>query len=186
MRIYRSAWRATGVALVGISVIWSVATLGWLALAVAAACSAALGVMFSLARVSDPGAQRHAMARSATWCGSAGVLIAGLPGLLGLWSLLVMTLLGGLAPDLLAAGRRAVQAPRPTPPAKEPTRSSDRDLERRWRRTTEELPGRWRAPATVLSLVDGPARLLDELERRDPERFAAWLVRAGWRQPQDS
>ncbi len=69
------------------------------------------------------------------------------------------------------AGRRR----RPTPPAAGLRDLSDRDLELRWQVSTVRLRHPGTAPPVRLRLVAERAALLDEMERRWPERIADLL-----------
>ncbi len=60
---------------------------------------------------------------------------------------------------------------------------SARDLERRWRRTTDQLGDRRTTVPAKLQVVCERERILDEIERRDPKAFAQQFARAGWRTP---
>ena len=63
----------------------------------------------------------------------------------------------------------------------DPGALDDEELLRRWRRTGAELRGPWRGPAEASHLVETRHRLLDEMERRDPDRFSRWLTTQGQR-----
>jgi hypothetical protein len=187
MRTYRGVWCAIVSVVAAASLVAGVATIGWVAVAAATASSAVLGVVFGLAWVSDPRIRRRAVIRTGSWFGLAGVLIVGLPDLVGPWSVLILAMVGGLAPELVAIGARSLRArlsPLPAVRADELAGLSVRDLQRRWRRTTDDLHRAGMRPAAVVDLVEQRAALLDELERRDPQRFP-WPGAANRREPQD-
>lgn len=180
MGIYTGTWRVTVTTITAVSVVPALRSAGWTAV-VLVGILAPTGAAFAWCWYENRDGRRPVVVRTAIWSACGGTMTLGLPPLIGAWSLLVLTVLGLASPLVLTSARRAVTAGRPAPPAREPSwveQLSDRDLERRWRSTTRRVRSRGLAPATVVAVVAERALLLDELERRDPDRFATWLVSA--------
>lgn len=184
MRAYRSIWCTTVLLLAVVSGIVGLAQVGPMATLGTSLAFAALGALFGFSWIEEPARRPRAMGECALWFGVAGLLIIGLPPIVGPWSLPVLLLIGLSCPMLAQAALSAYRTTHPIAPTDEPDQLSDRDLARRWRWTTAELSASTEA-AAVARLVEERSALLDELERRDPERFAEWLVRTGWREPSD-
>ncbi|WP_395659621.1 hypothetical protein [Nocardioides sp.] len=185
MRAYRTTWRTLVLLVAVVSGVVGIAGVGWLATLGTSVAFACLGALFGFSWIEDPGKRPRAMVECGLWFGVAGLLIIGLPPIVGAWSLPVLLAIGLTCPPLLDLGLSSYRKAHPVAPADEPGLLSDRDLARRWRYTTEELQAHDVPAPAVLRLVQERAVLLDELERRDPERFGEWLVRSGWREPQD-
>ncbi len=151
------------------------ADLGWPRMLGAVGAITLLGASSGLTWVEDRERRWRLVRRLAAWFGVSATLLLGLPPVLGAWTLLVVPLLGVLSPEALGWVRRTAAVRQPP----------ERDLDRRWRWTTQQLAARRADPGAVLALVEERARLLDELERRDPEGFDEMLVRSGWRERQD-
>ena len=185
MRIYRRVW-CLGALLAALAAgVAGCVGFGWLAVVLTAGSLAVLGAVFGLALA--PSRRRWRVTpRATSWCAVAGLLVIGLPELLGPWSMLVLLGLAASAPDLVALALGLARSRRPVGERSHPERYAEQDLRRRWRRTWIEIQEAHRTPAEILRLVEERAVLLDELERRDGAWFADWLVRAGWRTPQDS
>lgn len=183
MTTYRHAWQVLVVLVGAVSVFAAGTVTGWVTTIVTTSAFALLGAMFGFSWVEDPRRRRRAVTRGAVWFAIGTVLVLGLPVVLGAWSILVLLLLAVGSPDLLGLAARALRSVSPGPAAEPPQRLSDRDLERRWKRTTDQVQGRSLSPAARLRLVEERSMLLDELERRDPRQFERWLVRAGWHEP---
>lgn len=184
MRAYRSIWCTTVLllaavaGLAGVRVVGAAATLG------TSLAFAGLGALFGFSWIEEPARRPRAMTECALWFGVSGLLVIGLPPVVGSWSLPVLILVGVSCPVLVQLALATYRRAHPVVVADDPARLTDRDLARRWRSSTTEIGG-CSDPDTVARLVEERSGLLDELERRDPERFADWLVRSGWREPQD-
>ncbi|WP_395659612.1 hypothetical protein [Nocardioides sp.] len=202
MRAYRICW-TVAVALLAAAAAFGAATdatpgAGWRALAVTAACSAVLGGMVGVVWAEEAG--RRMVLRCSAWAVVGGLLVVGLPALLGAWSLVVLTVVVLTAPPLVAAVRDLLHARgerwEPSEPAgrsgplgssdpeaeatTSPTAVSlmtDRELERRWHLTSARLRHPGTPPEAAMVLVAERVHLLDEIERRNPEHFAAILDR---------
>ena len=175
MRFYTGAWRTAVVVSTGLSLVAGVLTIAP-TLAVMVAVLASTAATFGWCWGEDPVARRRFAARAALWAGCSGAILTGLPLVIGMWSLLVLVVLGLTAPVVVTGAWRAVTAGRPERRRPPVEHLSDRDLERRWRSTTRRVRSRGLPTAEVTRLVEERARLLDELERRDPDRFATWLL----------
>jgi len=184
MRIYRSVWNTT-VALVALLALVAGGThLGWLVLLGTCAALAFLGGLTGFTWVEG---ERRAAATLSTagWFGTAALLLLGLPSVIGGWVLLVLAGIAASCPPAVQALVKLTRDRRPAPVGAPPDHLSERDLERRWRQTTEQVRNPGLAASATLRLVVERQWLLDELERRDPELFSARLVRAGWRAAPD-
>lgn len=185
MRAYRTGWRMAVLLVAVAACVVGIAEVGWLATLGTSAAFACLGTLFGFSWVEDPTLRPRAMAECTLWFGVAGLLIIGLPPVVGAWTLPVLIVVGVACPPLLELAQQSYRKAHPVAEADVPGLLSDRDLARRWRWTTEALQDRSTPVASAVRLVQERSVLLDELERRDPERFAEWLVRSGWREPQD-
>ncbi|MBB3040217.1 hypothetical protein [Nocardioides soli] len=179
MSSYRALWSTTTVLVSALTFVLAGAQLGWWAMVGSAAMLAALGAVLGLCWVEDRSRWRLA-GECALWFGVAGVLLVGLPTALGDVALLVVLALGGASPPLVQCGVDLWVEHRQARP-RDTRWLGDRDLERRWRRTSEELHDPRTTPALALRLVREREQLLDEMERRDPGKLEVRLVRAGWR-----
>ncbi|MCB0895071.1 MAG: hypothetical protein H6529_15870 [Nocardioides sp.] len=185
MRAYRSVWRSVVLLVAVAAGIIGIAGVGWLATLGTSAAFACLGALFGFSWVEEPRLRPRAMVECTLWFGVAGLLIIGLPPVVGAWTLPLLILVGVSCPPLLDLALASYRKAHPVAEADVPGMLSDRDLARRWRWTTDALQDRSTPVASALLLVQERSALLDELERRDPDRFAEWLVRSGWREPQD-
>ncbi len=171
----------TGLAAV---VAW-VAESPWLLLAEGLAIGS-MGLAFGATWEEDP-ARRWATGR---WWAARGLVVAvmltGLPPIMGGWSLLVIVGVGASHPAGVRELVRRVQRWRDPGAAGPFTDLSDDQLARRWRYSSVAVRSSWRSPVEVLELVQERQRLLDEIERRDPEDVRLWLSGRGGRQAQDS
>jgi hypothetical protein len=177
MRTYRDTWRAAVVVVTAASVVPALRSSGWTAV-VLVAVLASTGAAFAWCWFEDRDIRGPAAVRSALWCGCGSAITVGLAPVIGTWSLLVLVVAGLTSPLVVTAALRPWTARRAGRPTRVLGQMSDRDLERRWRHTTRRVRSRGLPPAAVAELVEERAGLLDELERRDPDRFAAWLVSA--------
>jgi hypothetical protein len=123
--------------------------------------------------------------RGALWGGVLGAASAGWGSLLG-WSggLVVMTAVLTY-PDLVEVAVRAWHRRRPAT-SDVLHGVSDAELCRRWQETTPRLrrSGSRSSLADVVVVVEERARILDEVEARDPAGFDAWISsQAGWSPP---
>ncbi|MFC7493565.1 MULTISPECIES: hypothetical protein [unclassified Nocardioides] len=180
MRAYRGTWNALLAASAVFALFVGGPQLGWRGLLGAVLMLAGLGLMFGLS-FAEGGQRWRFVGRCTAWFAVGGLLLAGLPHALGNAALLVLPLLGITSPPVVDRGLRWLRKRSPPPAAGDVVRLSDRDLERRWRQTSDQLHDRRTSPAAALQLVRERERLLDEMERRDPDGFATHLVRAGWR-----
>lgn len=199
MRVYRACWTCAVALLVGAVAVATVATGDEAALVVTVLASVLLGAMVGVVWGSEQTGRREVV-RWAAWAAAAGVLVVFLPPLLGPWSLVVLALVLWTVPALLARLPRAMRAvrhvaesaaertpapepvgavvPDPEPDPEDLAQLSDRDLERRWHVTSARLRHPGTTPQAGLDLVSERVHLLDEIERRNPEHFAAILDRA--------
>lgn len=186
MEVYRSVWNTIVAVLAPIAFVAAARTTGWFTPVVVTVAMTSVGALFGFVWNEDPLVRRRTTLRVAVWFGMSGLLLVGLTPVLQQWGLLILLVLGGTSPDLLERCLVLYDARRHRGADPGLEELTYRELERRWRTTT------WRVRSTALpvrdrlELVSQRGRLLDELERRDPDRFEGYLVRAGWREPQGS
>lgn len=179
MRAYRATW-CTVLAVVAVPALLAAGlTLGWLAILATSGMLAALGAVVGLGWADGPARWRFVCASAALF-GLLDTLLLGLPTVLGGWAVLVILVLAATSPPVLGSVARAYWRWCPGEPTSRLGRVSNRDLERRWRRTSDELHRHSLAPADALRLVQEREVLLDEIDRRDQARFEQRLVSAGW------
>lgn len=114
--------------------------------------------------------------RLVVWSAVGGPLADGLVSALGGVGLGVLLVLVLTSPELVGFVRRQMAGRASRGPAGPLEVLSERELLRRWEGTTAALSrGRISVPARM-ALADERSRLLDEIERRDPERFSYWVA----------
>jgi hypothetical protein len=116
------------------------------------------------------------MRRLILWCGVGAPLVDGLTTALGPIGLVVALLLGATSPAAVGLVRRRLSARAMRGPVPPLELLSERDLLRRWEGTTAALQRGRLTVSARLALVQERSSLLDELERRDPERFEDWVA----------
>jgi hypothetical protein len=178
MRAYRAIW-GTSMVLATVVALFSYERLGLWNVVGASAMLAGLGAMFGLAWAAVEQRWRL-IGRCTLWFAVSGLLLVGLPTVIGGWALLALPALGAGAPPLAQRALGLVNDRRPVRATSSPHRLTDADLRRRWRRTSEELHRPGTTAAAALRLVQERELLLDEIERRDPAAFETQLVQAGW------
>ncbi|MGZ5403407.1 MAG: hypothetical protein ACXWDL_02035 [Nocardioides sp.] len=182
MRTYRVCWTLVVYLIAGVSLVlvW-LRESPWLALAEVVTVGA-MGLALGASWEEAPAQRWRVGGRWAMWGIVTALALIGLPHLLGPWSLLVLVALGMLSPAAVLVLTRRGRARR-TPAAGVTLRGvSNDELARRWRTSSVCVRSSWRTPPEVLLIVAERQQLLDELEARDPEGFARWLVAAGWRE----
>ena len=123
----------------------------------------------------------HALREGVVWGTVLGAAGHGWLTTLGWGGVLVVSTAVLTHPDLV--GALAHVRRRRTPPSVLVGLSDD-DLRRRWQETTPRLQpsGSVRTWEDVMLIVEQRARILDEVEARDPAGFEEWIrVEAGWR-----
>lgn len=175
MRILRSLWTVVTVVATVLSGVAGWITLGAPSMLASALVLTALGATLGLAWSEGPGKARTVLGVTG-WSLVAGVLLVGSPSLIGGWSLLLMIGLAATSPPAVTAMSRGLREWRLREAGSDPTRLSDGDLLRRWRATYDDLNRPDLTPAELLGVVQQRASLLDELERRDPDRLTRLIV----------
>lgn len=180
VRCHRLLW--TPVAGLVLVFAWTVGLRdpGWLALVVGPAFLGTLGAYLRYEWVSEGADRARGVAAWGLGTAAATSLLIGLTPSLGLWSPVVLALLAVSEPGLVERGRGWLRRRRPLPGDRALRAWSDDELEHRWRTSAAELRSERTTPDRALVLVQDRARVLDEIERRDPARFHARLARAGW------
>jgi hypothetical protein len=186
MRTYRSGWTVSVTVLSALAFCVATRTCGWVATLVVLVGMTSVGALFGLVWLEDAAARTRSTVRFGLWSGVGSVLLLGFTSVLGRGIVLFLVVVGGSAPDVVdrVLALRTKHRREALPPDLE--RLSYRELERRWRATTGQVQSETLPVQDVLELVVHRCRLLDELERRDPARFEGSLVRAGWREAQQS
>ncbi|MBZ5736965.1 hypothetical protein [Nocardioides mangrovi] len=181
MRTYRATWGTITVAAAVLSAGAGIIEVGPSSVIAAGLLVAMMGATLGLAWTETDHRWRL-VAQWGLWAGVGGVLLVGLPLVLGPWSLPALVALAGGCPPVVERSLVLYRDRHPVGgPAQHLERVDDRALERRWHQTSQQLQHPSTTPTETLRLVQERARLLDEIERRDPAEFAAALVRAGWR-----
>lgn len=182
-RRYRVLWNAVVVALVGVGVVAGVAEVGWAALAGITGCLAVLGAAFGVAWVEPDGDRRIACSVGARYGAAGAVVVAGVPAIIGGWTAVVLVAMTVTAPPIVQLMFRGLGGGCPARAVDDPTRLSERDLAERWRSSYDEVLRADASTDEVLEVVAERARLLDELERRDPRGFRSWLAETAETRP---
>lgn len=180
--VYESAWETAMSALIALAVMVGAVSVGWVQVLVLGAGMAVLGGAFGACLYGGGLLPRRRAVDCALWSGAVGAMLFGVSEFARPWMLLTALVLAALCPPLVSIAIRPLRQRLPVRITARPHRLSDHDLQRRWRRTGADLRERADSVRAVLALVRERSRLLDEFERRDPERFEAMLVRAGWRE----
>lgn len=183
MRRYRFGWNAVVVLLGVVGMLAGSIVIGWAPLVGITACLAVLGAAFGVAWV-EPDGDRWAASTVGARYGAAGALmVAGLPAMIDGWTALVLIAVVLTAPPALELVARTLHGKYCDGVVDDPTRLSERDLADRWRASYDEVHRADAPTAELLEVVAERARLLDELERRDPRRFRAWLAETAETRP---
>ena len=151
MRAYRSAWRLLVLVVAVVAGVIGAESVGWLATGGTSLAFACLGALFGFSWVEDARLRPRVMAECALWFGVAGLLIIGLPPVVGAWTLPVLLVAGLTCPPLLELGLSSYRKAHPVARSDNPETLSDRDLARRWRQTTDELQSRTLPAATFFA-----------------------------------
>lgn len=178
MQVYRFAWSVVAAVVVGPAVV---AAVGAGAGAEMAVVGIGLGLfcgMFVWVVAEEQPARWLWVRRSVLWSGLGAPCAVALSGTWGTLGTVLAVGLLSTAPAVLEPARALYVTWTSRRTVGPPEGLSVRDLRRRWDATTGEV----RHPATTASrrlvLLDERRRLLDELERRDPEQFVSWVVTA--------
>ncbi len=182
-RRYGVLWNAVVVLLTGVGIVAGSAAIGWAPLAGITVCLAVLGAAFGVAWVEPDGDRRVACSVGARYGAAAAVVVAGFPAIVDGWTAVVLVVMTLSAPPIVGAALRGLHGTCPDRAVDDPTRLSERDLTDRWRSSYDEVHRADASTAEVLQLAAERARLLDELERRDPRGFRSWLAETAETRP---
>jgi hypothetical protein len=182
-RRYRVFWNAVVVVLVGVGVVAGAAEIGWAPLAGITVCLAVLGAAFGVAWVEPDGDRRVACSVGARYGAAGAAVVAGLPAIIGGWTAVVLVAMTVTAPPIVQLMLRGLRGGCATRAVDDPTRLSERELIERWRSSYDEVHQAEATTDEVLRVVAERARLLDELERRDPRGFRSWLAETAETRP---
>lgn len=183
MRRYRTCWNGVLVLLVGVGIAAGSVAIGWAPLAGITGCLAVLGAAFGVAWVEPDGNRRVAAWVGARYGAAGAVILGGFPAIVSGWTALVLIVTTLTAPPVLEQLLRTLRGTRATGAVDDPTRLSERDLAERWRASYDEVHRADASTDDLLRVVAERGRLLDELERRDPRRFRAWLAETAETKP---
>lgn len=182
-RRYRVLWNAVVVLLVGVGIVAGSVAIGWAPLAGITVCLAVLGAAFGVAWVEPDGDRRVAGSVGARYGAAGAVVVAGFPAIVDGWTAVVLVGMTVTAPPIVELVLRSLRGKAVTPAVDDPTRLSERDLAERWRSSYDEVHSADASAEELLQVVAERGRLLDELERRDPRRFRAWLAETAETRP---
>ncbi|HYF72810.1 MAG TPA: hypothetical protein VD864_08305 [Nocardioides sp.] len=182
-RRYRVLWNAVVVLLVGVGIVAGSVAIGWAPLLGVTVCLAVLGAAFGVAWVEPDGDRRLACSVGARYGAAGAVVVAGLPAIVDGWTAVVLVVMAVTAPPVVELVLRGLRGRSAARLVDDPTRLSERDLAERWRSSYDEMHRAEASTEELLQVVAERARLLDELERRDPRRFRAWLAETAETRP---
>ena len=183
MRRYRVGWNVVVVLLVAVGMLAGSISIGWAPLVGITVCLAVLGAAFGVAWVEPDGDRRAASMVGARYGAAGALMVAGLPAIIEGWTALVLIAVTLTAPPILELVVRTLHGKHCDGAVDDPTRLSERDLAERWRASYDEVHRADASAIELLEVVAERARLLDELERRDPRRFRAWLAETAETRP---
>lgn len=164
-------WTTTVAVAVALTFVVAVHHLGWGPVIGVSAMFAILGGVLGVCWNEDEGRWRIGL-QLAFAAFAMGILLVGTPSFLGNWALIAVPLVLLTWPPLLGLGLRALTDLRLRHDLHD---VADDDLERRWRLTTSQLRHPGTTDAVAFALVQERERLLDEMERRDPEHLRMLL-----------
>lgn len=174
---HRTWWlAASGLVLVG-GLVGGIVVLGWLPAIGSYVCMALLGGCFGWAWAFDGRRVRTYLTGGAAGGLGLAASFVVLPALIGAWTVPVVVALALTSPWSTSWATRLLH--RGTPTAEDLAALSRRDLAHLWSSTYDDLHRSGRSVPKTLLLVQQRARILDELDRRDPVDFHLWLDQVG-------
>jgi hypothetical protein len=180
MRIYRAVWDVVALLTVLTSLVLGVHDPGWTTMIVGPVFVGAMGGVLYLTWDAEAPRLLTAFVSWVLLPMGAASVIFGLPAVLGPWAILTAPVLAVVSPEVVDRVRQWLRRLGPVPVQDRLSSWTDGELELRWRVSAAQL----RHPGTTLdrkvALAEERSRLLDEVERRDPEGFQARLAQAGW------
>lgn len=178
METYRFVWGVVATGVLGPAVVLAVGTGAGVEMVVLGAGLAVFVGMFAWVVAEGQPERWQWVRRSVLWAAIGATGAAALSTAWGTTGAVLTVLLVSTAPAVLVPARALYVASTSRRSTGPPESLSQRDLRRRWDATTGEV----RHSATTVSrraaLVEERRRVLDELERRDPVHFDAWVVSA--------
>lgn len=178
MRIYRFVWLLSAAVVTASAGVYDVLTGGWLRLAVLGPLTALFGGLLGLALTEDQSDRWRWTRRGAVWTGLGAVATDALVATWGGVGAVVGAMLVLTSPTLVTWARATFLSWSSERAGGPPEALTSRDLLRRWSWTTAEVLRTGTPVARRLLLVEERRRLLDEIERRDPSGFDAWVATA--------
>ena len=178
MRTYRVVWAVSVTLVLAWCVVLDLASGGLVRLAMLCPLTAFFGGFLGFAVAEERPDKWTWTRRGVVWASLAALAVDALVATWGGLGVLVGTALLLTSPALLRGARNQLlvrSARRTTGP---PETLATRDLLRRWDWTTGEVLRSSTSVARRLVLVEERRGLLDELQRRDPTHFDAWVATA--------
>ena len=178
MNVYRFTWGVvTALVLVSCGA-YDLASGGSVRLAVLGPVMAAFGALLAFVFAEERPDRWVWVWRAGLWLGLGAVMADALVATLGGLGVVVGTLLLLTSPALVRTARTQFLAWSTRRSAGPPEALATRDLMRRWDWTTSELMRGSTSVARRLALAEERRGLLDEIQRRDPGHFDAWVAAA--------
>jgi hypothetical protein len=159
-------------------VVYDVLSGGLLAMAALWLTMSAFGGLFAFVIVEDRAERRLWTRRTTVWSGLGAVAAYSLMASWGAAGAVIGGALVLSSPVVLVAARASLVSWSSRRTSGPPEALATRDLHRRWECTTAEVLHPGTSVSRKLMLVQERRHLLDELQRRDPARFDAWIVSA--------
>ena len=176
MRVYRFTWGVLATVVVVSASVDDAVTGGLLRMAVLGPLLALLVGTLAFVLAEERPDRWTLVRRSALWCGAGAVGAGALAATWGSAGISVGVALALTSPTLVALLRAQFISWSSRRSAGPPETLATRDLRRRWEWTTAEVVHpRTSVPRRVV-LAEERRRLLDELQRRDPEGFDDWIL----------
>jgi hypothetical protein len=176
--VHRFAWTSAMVVVVGAAAVQDAANGDWLRLLVVGPVIASFGALLGWILTDDRPDRWTWTRRGAVWSGVGALAAYALVAAWGGLGLLVGAALLLTMPSLTRWARAQLLARSCRRSVGPPEDLARPELLRRWEWTTAEVQRDGTTPERRLALVEERRRLLDEIERRDPNGFADWVATA--------
>lgn len=173
-RVYELGWSAAVLLAVTVGSAATILVNGWTVLLTEAVGMTLTGVLSGACLETRPGGWWSLVRTWGLGTGATTVALVGLSEVVGPASLPVV--LAGWATHPLVVRWVIGRLRRDERVGGTVDALSDDELEHRWRRTGAVVRSSWSTPAEAARLVEVRASILDELERRDPDRVERWLA----------
>jgi hypothetical protein len=178
MRIFRFVWAVSAAVTVISAVAFEVLSGGLLPMVALLLTMSAFGALFGFVLAEDPRDRWLWTRRAVVWSGLGAVATYGLMTTWGGMGAVVGGALALTSPVVLGAARSFFVSWSSRRTSGPPEALATRDLHRRWECTTAEVLHPHTSVPRKAMLAEERRHLLDELQRRDPAGFDAWIVSA--------